>query len=184
MLYIIKGEDIQEFLCTFGLRMFKEIHGFGFFYDVALVDEDHSVSYGFGEGHFVSDDEHGLSFFGKVKHNVEYFADHFRIESSGYFVEEQDFGVHTQGAGNGHTLFLAAGQLVRGMIGKRRHADGFQRVIPANYNEAMSIFDVLCYPPSAPRASGNFVSLASLRKIQGGSLAQKGGFFSERGGLF
>ena len=62
--------------------------------------------------------------------------------------------------------------------------DGFQSVIPANYNEAMSIYDVLCYPPSAPRASGNFVSLASLRKSQGGSLAQKGGFFSERGGLF
>ena len=55
--------------------------------------------------------------------------------------------------------------------------DGFQSVIPANYNEAMRIYDVLCYPPSAPRASGNFVSLASLSKIQGGSLAQKGGFF-------
>lgn len=62
--------------------------------------------------------------------------------------------------------------------------DGFQSVIPANYNEAMRSFDVLCYPPSAPRASGNFVSLASLSKIQGGSLAQKGGFFQSAADFF
>ncbi len=31
--------------------------------------------------------------------------------------------------------------------------DGFQTAVPANDNEAMSIYDVLCYPQTAPRAS-------------------------------
>ena len=62
--------------------------------------------------------------------------------------------------------------------------DGFQTVLPANYNEAMSIYDVLCYPQTAPRASEKLVSLASLSKIQGGSLSQKGGFFQSAADFF
>ena len=62
--------------------------------------------------------------------------------------------------------------------------DGFQTIIPANYNEAMSIYDVLCYPQNAPRASEKLVSLSSLSKIQGGSLAQKGDFFQHAADFF
>ena len=62
--------------------------------------------------------------------------------------------------------------------------NGFRTVLPANYNEAMSIYDILCYPPSAPHASCNFVSLASLSKIQGGNLARKDDFFQHAADFF
>ena len=62
--------------------------------------------------------------------------------------------------------------------------NGFQTVFPADYNEAMSIYDVLCYPQDAPRASEKLVSLSSLSKIQSGSLSRKGGFFQSAADLF
>ena len=76
----------------------------------------------------MSDDEHGLAFFGKVEHNVEYFTDHFRIEGSGYFVEKQDFGMHAQGADDGHTLFLTTGKLSGIAVGFVTESDTFEKL--------------------------------------------------------
>lgn len=50
----------------------------------------------------------------------------------------------------------------------------------AGYNEAMTLYDVLCYSKPDCRAAGNFVNLSSLSSIQGGSMqSQGGGLFSK-----
>ena len=44
----------------------------------------------------------------------------------------------------------------------------------AGYNEAMTIYDVLCYSKPNCRASGRMVSMGSLSTIQGGSMKREG----------
>ena len=44
----------------------------------------------------------------------------------------------------------------------------------AGYNEAMTIYDVLCYSKSNCRASGRMVNMGSLSAIQGGSMKREG----------
>ena len=44
----------------------------------------------------------------------------------------------------------------------------------AGYNEAMTIYDVLCYSKPNCRASGSMVNMGSLSTIQGGSMKREG----------
>lgn len=44
----------------------------------------------------------------------------------------------------------------------------------AGYNEAMTIYDVLCYSKPNCRASGRMVNMGSLSTIQGGSMKHEG----------
>ena len=44
----------------------------------------------------------------------------------------------------------------------------------AGYNEAMTIYDVLCYSKPHCRASGRMVNMGSLSTIQGGSMKREG----------
>ena len=80
------------------------------FKDLAVGHEDHAVGHGAGEAHFVGHADHGHAFLGEVHHNVQHFADHFRVEGGGGFVEEHELGLHGKGAGDGHALLLAAGE--------------------------------------------------------------------------
>ena len=48
---------------------------------------------------------------GQVLHDGEHLADHFGVQGRGRLVEEQHLRVHGQGAGDGHALLLAAGEL-------------------------------------------------------------------------
>ena len=56
--------------------------------------------------------------------------------------------------------------------------DGFQTACEAGYNEAMTIYDVLCYSRDDCRLSGEFVNMRSLSSIQGGSRPVGSGLFS------
>ena len=88
--------------------------GFGrrFLDDLAGVHEDDAVRGGPGEAHLMRDDEHRHALAGEVGHDIEYFLDHFGIEGARRFVEKHDFGVHGEGASDGHALLLPAGKLL------------------------------------------------------------------------
>ena len=57
--------------------------------------------------------------------------------------------------------------------------DNFMHVNEADYNEAMTIYDVLCYSKEHCKSSGEFVNMQSLSSIQGGSLPVGSGLFQE-----
>lgn len=48
--------------------------------------------------------------------------------------------------------------------------DGFKTLFEADYNEAMTIYDVLCHSKPDCRASGRYVNMSTLGGIQGGSM--------------
>ena len=80
------------------------------FQDFPFVDEEDAVGDFPGKAHFVGDDGHGHAVFGQILDDVQYFADHFRVQCRCRFIEEHELRLHGQGAGNGHTLLLTAGQ--------------------------------------------------------------------------
>ena len=71
----------------------------------------------------MGDDDHGLALLGKVQHNVQHLAHHFRIKGSGHFVKQKDLRVHAQCTHDGNALLLAAGKLPRVAVflGKQAH---------------------------------------------------------------
>ena len=71
----------------------------------------------------MGDDDHGLALLGKVQHNIQHLAHHFRIKGSGHFVKQKDLRVHTQCAHDGNALLLSAGKLTRVAVflGKQAH---------------------------------------------------------------
>jgi hypothetical protein len=94
--------------------------GFG---DEAGVEEDDAVGHVAGELHFVGDDDHGHAFFGQVAHDAQDFVAQLGVERAGGFVEEHDSGLHREGAGDGDSLLLAAGELRRVGVGFLVEAD-------------------------------------------------------------
>ena len=54
----------------------------------------------------------------------------------------------------------------------------------AGYNEAMTIYDVLCYAKQDCKAAGAMVNLENLSAIKGGSLRKTGSFFKNSGEFF
>ena len=54
----------------------------------------------------------------------------------------------------------------------------------AGYNEAMTIYDVLCYSRKDCSLAHEWVNVGSLSKVQGGSLAKGGHFFQNAGDFF
>lgn len=62
--------------------------------------------------------------------------------------------------------------------------DGFQTENPADYNAAMTIYDVLCYSKKDCRLAHEWVNTASLSSIQGGTLAKGSDFFQTAGRQF
>ena len=93
--------------------MFEDVFRFALFLDDAVGHEDDPVGDFLGEGHFMGDDDHGHVFIGELFDSPQDFAGQFRVEGTRRFVEEHDVRVHGQGAGNGHTLLLAAGEARR-----------------------------------------------------------------------
>ena len=63
------------------------------------------------ERHLVRHNDHRQAFLGQVLHDAQDFPDHLRIERRSRLVEEQDFRIHRQGAGDCDSLLLSAGQL-------------------------------------------------------------------------
>ena len=57
--------------------------------------------------------------------------------------------------------------------------DGFCTFSEAGYNEAMTIYDVLCYSSQDCGLSGEFVNMDSLSFVQGSSASQENGLFQK-----
>lgn len=62
--------------------------------------------------------------------------------------------------------------------------DGFQTERKADYNEVMTIYDVLCYPKEDLCLAHEWVNIESLSSIQGGTLEKGSGFFQSAGQYF
>lgn len=58
--------------------------------------------------------------------------------------------------------------------------DGFRTFREADYNEAMTLYDVLCYSRDNCRLSGEFVNMQSLSSVMGGSAPVGSSLFSNR----
>ena len=53
----------------------------------ALVHENNAVRNFCGKGHLMRNDEHGESAMCQVFNNAQHLADHFRVQSTGWFIE-------------------------------------------------------------------------------------------------
>ena len=108
--------------------MEEDVVRFALFEDFPFIDEQDAVGDFPGKAHFMGNDSHGHAVFGQILDDVQYFADHFRVQGRRRFVKEHEFRLHGQGAGNGHTLLLAAGQGFRIGIFLIGQADFFQQL--------------------------------------------------------
>ena len=76
--------------------------------------------------------------------------------------------------------FLGKRYQIQRKNGKIRWSeDAFVTSEEAGYNEAMTIYDVLCYSKEDCYPSGEFVNMKSLSTIQGGSVAVGNSLFNE-----
>ena len=75
------------------------------------------------------DDEHSHAGASQLEDDVEDLAHHFRVEGGGDLVEEEDLGVHHEGAHDGDALALAAGELARVVVGAVRQAHAFEQFL-------------------------------------------------------
>ena len=60
----------------------------------------------------------------------------------------------------------------------------FEIVHEANHNEAMTIYDVLCYSKDGCHLANEFVNINSLSTIMAGNLSQNSGFFKNIADFF
>ena len=63
-------------------------------------------------------------------------------------------------------------------------ADSFQTEEKADYNEVMTIYDVLCYSRENCHLAHEWINIGSLSSIKGGTLAKEGNFFQHAGEYF
>ena len=61
------------------------------------------------KGHLMGDNQHVQPALCQIAHDGQHFAHHFGIQRRGRLVKQQDFRIHTQGAGDGGALLLTAG---------------------------------------------------------------------------
>ena len=62
--------------------------------------------------------------------------------------------------------------------GEVQWMDG-KAILEADYNEAMTIYDVLCYAKAGCHPAGIFVNMNGLSSVQTGSLSRSGSFFQK-----
>ena len=62
--------------------------------------------------------------------------------------------------------------------------DAFRTEQMADYNEAMTIYDVLCYSKESCQPANEWINVGSLSGIQGGTLAKGSNFFQDAGAYF
>lgn len=62
--------------------------------------------------------------------------------------------------------------------------DSFQTEKNADYNEAMTIYDVLCYSKEYCHPAHEWINVGSLSTVQGGTLAKGSNFFQDAGQFF
>ena len=62
--------------------------------------------------------------------------------------------------------------------------DDFKTVCEADYNESMTIYDVLCYSKDECHLAHKFVNVGSLSTVQTGNLSSNNGFFQNTADSF
>ena len=75
------------------------------------------------------DDEHSHAGARQLEDDVEDLAHHLRVERGGDLVEEENLGVHHEGAHDGDALALAAGELARVVVGAVSQADALEQFV-------------------------------------------------------
>ena len=106
--------------------------------------------------HFVRDNDHGSFLVGQIAQNAQNFAGQLRVKGAGRFIKAKDIRFQRQGAGNSHTLLLAAGKLVRVMVFPLRKAHLCQKGAGFFFQFRMNRFAVgfilrFFLLPAAPR---------------------------------
>lgn len=59
-------------------------------------------------------------------------------------------------------------------------SDGFATTTEADFNEAMTFYDYLCYSKPGCRLAGEFIAMSQLARLQSGSLAPGGDMFGSK----
>ena len=99
--------------------------------DEALVEEDDAVGDVAREAHLVGGDEHRHALGGQLADDVEHLADELGVERAGDLVEQEQGGIHGQGADDRDALLLAAGEPVGEVVALVGEAEPLeQRVGP------------------------------------------------------
>ena len=120
--------------------MLKQLLGGAFLRNDTVADKQHTAGYLTGKAHFMGNDHHGHAAFCQLFHNVKHLAHKLRVKGRGGLVKEHNFGFHCQGAGNGNSLLLTAGEsggVGVCLIGKPNH---FQQFLCIRHNV---LFDFL-----------------------------------------
>src|SRR5579864_1990871 len=99
----------QELLRAVAAGLAEEIVLERVFDDFALVHEDDAVGDLAGKAHFMGHDHHGHAVAREIDHDVEYLADHFRVERRRRLVEQHRDRVHGKRTRNRDALLLASG---------------------------------------------------------------------------
>ena len=73
------------------------------------------------------DDEHRHAGASQLENDVEDLAHHLRVKGGRDLVEEEDLGIHHEGAHDSDALTLAAGELARVVVGAVRQADALEQ---------------------------------------------------------
>ena len=107
----------QELLEAFALRISQHVVGVADFFDLTLMQEHHLIRDFAGEAHFVGHQNHRTAFLSQALNHLQHFAHQLGVERRGRLVEQHDFRLHRQRAGNGHPLLLATGEKRRILIG-------------------------------------------------------------------
>ena len=121
--------------------------------DLAAVDEDHAVGHLAGKAHLVGDHQHGDAGVGQLLHQLQHLAHHLRVQGAGGLIEQDHVRVHSQSAGNGNALLLAAGQALGVDVGLVGQTHTGQQLVGAlgngflvlQFEQAGSQFQVLLH---------------------------------------
>ena len=74
--------------------------------ELTICHEDHAVAHLTGEAHLMGDADHRHALMCELLHNLEYLADHLRVERTRRLIEEHDLRVHAECTHDRHTLLL------------------------------------------------------------------------------
>lgn len=73
--------SINKFYSSITLWTFKKSNGIVMFYNISLLHKNYLVSNRICKTHFMSDHQHGHTFFCQVCHYFQYISDHFWVKS-------------------------------------------------------------------------------------------------------
>ena len=124
--------EVQKLLDECIGRGLADIVGGANLLDGALIDDDDAVG-DFESFLLVMGDEEAGQMGGVVKaaQPVAQFFAHLGIERPEGFVEEENFGLDSEGASESHALALSAGELAGKASGEIRELDGLKELLDA-----------------------------------------------------